>query len=765
MPVPEASLVIPVRDEEGNIGPLIAEIRTALDAAGIPWELFVIDDGSTDGTWAEIEAAARADRRVEGIRHARGRGKSAALMTGFARCRGDRVVMLDGDGQDDPAGIPPMLEMLGRDGVGLVNGWKTPRLDPWHKTLPSRVFNGLVGGVTGLHLHDHNCGLKAFRGDIARSLNLKTDMHRYITVLTALAGHRVVEMPVHHRPRIRGASKYGLARFSNGLADLARVATMLGGRRLDAGGKSSASAAAMSVVGGPHRRIQRPRSESRSRLRRGVYWILAAVACGAVLGRIGAVGSVNNAGLEKRLVEEAVARAAAGGVEVDAAAIRGRIEREKRLLRPFLSANDRSRWLTIRALVEKGTFAVDELAAEPGWDTIDAVAHPDATGRLRLYSSKPPLLSVLCAAPYWLLHRLTGWTLGDHPFTMGRMLMVLYGLVPLAVTIVFTCRLIDSVGTTDWGRIWAAALICCGTFLTTFAIVLTNHVPAAACVAASGWLLHRIRSDGLRSWPAFAATGFAAALAAALELPALAWLAASLVILARSDLRRTLAAALPAAVVVAAAALGTNWLAHGTVAPPYAHRTAAVAAEAVPSAADGESWNPDNWYDYRIKLPTGRMLESYWRRPRGGDVGEPSAAVYAWHAVLGHHGIFSLTPAWLLVFPGLAALFAAGRAGRTGTGELGRAIALVSLVVIAFYLAQPQVNRNYGGMTSGFRWAFWLTPLWVVAAVPAADRLGRSAVGRAVALVLLGLSVVSAAYPTWNPWTMPWIQQWLTAGQ
>jgi len=406
---------------------------------------------------------------------------------------------------------------------------------------------------------------------------------------------------------------------------------------------------------------------------------------------------------------------------------------------------------------------------EPGWDTIDAVAHPDATGRLRLYSSKPPLLSVLGAGPYWILHSLTGWTLGDHPFEMGRMLMVLYGLVPLGLTILFTCRLVESTGTTDWGRLWAAAMIACGTLLTTFAVVFTNHVPAAACAAASGWLLQRIRCDGLRTWAAFTAAGLSAGLAAAFELPALAWLVAVLAVLAAADVRRTILGAVPGALVVAAAFLGTNWLAHGTIAPPYAHRAGGRPTAAEAGAAQGradrptpDQWNPDNWYDYQITLSDGRLRKSYWRQPQGVDRGEPSALAYAWHVIGGHHGILSLTPAWLLVIPGLMQLGSRRRRhAREGQAAIAAAIGIVSLVVIAFYCSRPQLDRNYGGVTCGFRWALWLAPLWVFAAVPAADSLSTSRWGRGLGLLLLGISVVSVAYPTWNPWTMPWIQQWM----
>ncbi|MFM8434982.1 MAG: glycosyltransferase family 2 protein, partial [Planctomycetia bacterium] len=443
MPTPDVSLVVPVRDEAGNIGPLIEEIRAVLDATGRRWELFVVDDGSTDASWAEIAAAAAADPRVTGVRQPAGRGKSAALAAGFSRCAGRFIAMLDGDGQDNPAEIPAMLARLeaeGRPRADLVNGWKTPRRDPWHKTLPSRVFNALVGGLTGLHLHDHNCGLKVFRREVAEALVLDEGMHRFIPVLAAARGFRAVEMPVHHRPRRHGRSKYGVARFFAGLVDLVRVAARVRGQGLLA---SSAR-----------------REMSRGRLRRSVFLLFATLTAGAVLGRIGSVASVDKLALEKRLVADAVAAATAAGLPADPAAIRTRIETEKRLMRPFLSANDRSRWLTIRALVERGTFAIEDLVTEPGWDTIDAVVHADASGRKHLYSSKPPLLSVLAAGPYWLLRAATGWTLGDHPFEVGRLLMVLYGLLPLLVTIGYTFRLIEATGTTDWGRLWSAALIC-----------------------------------------------------------------------------------------------------------------------------------------------------------------------------------------------------------------------------------------------------------------------------------------------------------------
>ena len=721
------SLVIPVRNESGNIRPLLVEAAGVLDAAGIDWEAVVVDDGSTDGSTGEIADAISVDRRIRTIRFETPRGKSAALEAGIAAASHPRIVMLDGDGQDDPAEIPRLLSLLDA-GAGLVNGWKHPRHDPWHKTIPSRVFNGLVGLFTGLRLHDHNCGLKAFRSEVLRGTTLHEGLHRFLPVLAASRGHRVVEVPVHHRPRVRGETKYGPSRFVSGLVDLFRFAGGLPRIRPDG-----------AVGGFPAWRHAPP--DPAASLRHGVTLLVCAIACSMAAGRIASVSSVDKLALEKRLVDELVKREEAAGRPLDRDDAVERIRRDKRLLRPFLSANDRSRWLTVRALVEKGTFAIDDLVVEPGWDTIDAVAHPDDTGRLRLYSSKPPLLSVLVAGPYWLVHRATGWTLGDHPFTIGRVLMMLFGVLPLAVTIVATASIIDRLGTTDWGRIFAVALIAFGTFLLAFVTVLTNHLPAAACTAVAAAAVWRIWMENARGLAGFAVAGLASGLAAAFELPAASWLAVAFTACAASDHRKTLIAFVPPVLVVAAAALSANHLAHGTVLPAYAHRHGA-----------------DSWYDYSIELSNGKVLESYWRNPAGVDRGEPSSARYAFHALVGHHGIFSLTPAWLLVPPGL--LLLAGR-GDPRLRRAAGAVAAISIVVIAFYLARSLQDRNYGGVTSGFRWAFWLAPLWACAVTGATDRLAGSRVGRGFAILLLCLSVFSVAFPAWNPWTHPWPYQWM----
>jgi hypothetical protein len=155
----------------------------------------------------------------------------------------------------------------------------------------------------------------------------------------------------------------------------------------------------------------------------------------------------------------------------------------------------------------------------------------------------------------------------------------------------------------------------------------------------------------------------------------------------------------------------------------------------------------------------GQQRESYWRDRQGIDRGEPTKAAYALQALVGHHGIFSLTPVWLLSFAGM---FLWLRAPDRSRRELAALVTLITIICLVFYIGlRPQDDRNYGGMTSGLRWAFWLAPLWLVTIIPAADRLARSRFGVSVAIVLLTFSILSASYPTWNPWTHPWIYNWL----
>ena len=193
---------------------------------GRGWEAIVVDDGSTDGTFGLVEERAASQPRIRGVRLRRNFGKSAALAAGFASARGSVVVTIDGDGQDDPAEIPALLAELDR-GHDLVSGWKRDRRDPPARRLASRVFNFLAARLSGTTLHDVNCGLKAYRIECARSLELYGEMHRFLPMLAAQQGWRVTELPVAHRPRPHGKSRFGRERYLRGALDLITV-TFLG---------------------------------------------------------------------------------------------------------------------------------------------------------------------------------------------------------------------------------------------------------------------------------------------------------------------------------------------------------------------------------------------------------------------------------------------------------------------------------------------------------------------------------------------------------
>jgi glycosyltransferase involved in cell wall biosynthesis len=216
------SLVIPVYNEADSLGPLLAEIDEALAGKGRLFEIVFVDDGSTDGSFEAMKqlASDRFDVRV--IRLRRNFGKSAALAHGFAAARGDVVVTLDGDRQDDPREVPRLLARLDQ-GYDLVSGWKQSRQDPLSKTLPSRLFNWTVRRTTGIPLHDFNCGLKAYRRDVVDTITVYGELHRYIPVVAEQAGFRVTEEKVSHRRRTSGRSKYGWQRFLRGYLDLLTV--------------------------------------------------------------------------------------------------------------------------------------------------------------------------------------------------------------------------------------------------------------------------------------------------------------------------------------------------------------------------------------------------------------------------------------------------------------------------------------------------------------------------------------------------------------
>ena len=510
--------------------------------------------------------------------------------------------------------------------------------------------------------------------------------------------------------------------------------------------------------------------------RRQIYTLLIVISAGLMLGRIIAVNRTDTILIQKyrtdqipNQLKEKEQRLRAAENPLSEENLQAELEKTKEKLLndaqfelPVFSANDRSRWDTIRVLVEpdmrvqrtvtlsdgserKETvwYAIDKAQTIKGWDTIDMVKHdlPDQPGEGPqpgggyLYSSKPPLLPTLMAIPYAVMYWASNGKLSleSEPFVVVRVTLIVCNLLPLVLGWFLLSRLIERFGTTDWGRVFSVAFICFGTFISTFAVTLNNHLPGVVCVAIAFYCVVRIVYDQETRWRYYAAAGFFSAFAAVCDLPALLLCVLFGFWLLCHRFRQTLFLFAPAALVVAAAFFATNYIAHKTFTPAYAKK-----------------YVENSWYLYDYERG-GRILKSYWHHPAGIDQGEENLGTYIFHSTIGHHGLFSLTPVWALSLLGLVFWLFDRRYWCLST-----IILLTSIVVFTFYMQQPLNERNYGGMTSALRWLFWLAPLWSVALVAAADWFSRNGFLRAIALMCLVVSVMSAAYPVWNPWTMPW---------
>lgn len=220
----DLSVIIPVFNEEESLGELSGWIEKVCNREKFSFEIIFIDDGSSDNSWKRIKELAAAKKSIKGFRFRRNYGKAAALHTGFKEASGDVVITMDSDLQDSPDEIPALFRMIKEEGYDLVSGWKKKRFDPLVKRFTSKIYNGTARIASGIKLHDFNCGLKAYRNEVVKSIEIYGEMHRYIPMLARKAGfEKIGEKIVEHRPRKYGSSKYGFDRFMKGYLDLMTI--------------------------------------------------------------------------------------------------------------------------------------------------------------------------------------------------------------------------------------------------------------------------------------------------------------------------------------------------------------------------------------------------------------------------------------------------------------------------------------------------------------------------------------------------------------
>jgi hypothetical protein len=507
--------------------------------------------------------------------------------------------------------------------------------------------------------------------------------------------------------------------------------------------------------------------------RRSIYVLLITVAVAAVCGRILSIQRVYEPQLLKPAAEAQTAPDAdpPDPEDLDPDDPRGVWPKDRPRPMPTHGANDRSRWATIRALVDDHTYVIGHQEIDPetkaardsgivtqdGWGTIDKVRDPkphEDEKTYDFYSSKPPLLPTLLAGECWVL-RLFGLSIVTDRWVVVRIVLLTINALPWLVYLWLLARLIESLGTTDWGRIFVLSAACFGTLITPFLNTLNNHTIAAFSALFALYPVVLSFRAPLTRTQAIAA-GFFAGLTACNELPAASFLAIFFAVVLWREPRRAIVYFLPAAILPLAAFVLTNWLAIHQWTPAY-----------------GEFGSSGGWYDYPGSYwSTGKHIGIDWASAKEGR------GLYAFHVLLGHHGLFSLTPIFFLAALGalIGVLRLAGARRKIpddSTDRLGNSPAVPSLagmtlvlsvVVIGFYIFfVADRNRNYGGWACGPRWLLWLTPFYLLTMIPVCDWLADRRWGRGMSYVLLAVSVVSASYPAWSPWRHPWLYNLIDA--
>jgi hypothetical protein len=422
-----------------------------------------------------------------------------------------------------------------------------------------------------------------------------------------------------------------------------------------------------------------------------------------------------------------------------------RAERDSRgVALPMHGVNDLSRWATVYSLAERGTYNIDQT---PWPDTIDRV-------RLHghFYSSKPPFLETLLAGEYWLLKKITLGRLSfaNSPPSVIRIMVATVNLVPLVIFLGLFSRLLDRLAPDPWIRAYAMTAAGLGTFLTGFSITLNNHTIAAFSSFFALYPAFLIWCEGQRRWLLFALAGFFAGFAAVNEFPAAAFLVALGAGLAWKAPRKTFTCFLPLALLPIAGHFYTSYLVTGDLQPAYEHKSAYVFPGSywVIDPASGRLVGSE--VDPATGKPTGKVGQ-------GIDNAYQPWPVYLFNMVMGHHGILSLSPIFIFTLIGIWRSLRSPHSSLRAFAALAAFLTLLLLVFYTFFAGQ----RNYGGMCCGLRWFFWLIPLWLML-LPEGLR-GKTAQRwvRGMALAFLLVSAISVFYCARNPWSRPWIQQYL----
>ena len=399
-------------------------------------------------------------------------------------------------------------------------------------------------------------------------------------------------------------------------------------------------------------------------------------------------------------------------------------------VRPLLSANDRSRWCTVWSLVERQTYVIDDIIHRPGWDTIDKVRYHD-----HFYSTKPALLPTLVAGVYWGVKQTTGWNLTNQTTIVTRLVLLIINLLPMIAALIVFAAFLERYAQRDRTRVFLLLTTAVGTLLTTFLVTLNNHTVAAVSLLFAVYPAARIIVDGSRRPYHFTLAGFFAAFTCTNELPAALFGLAMFGLLWQRSRESTLKFFVPAALLPIAGYFATTYIVSGSWRPFYAA------------------------YGTELYVYVFEGIPSYWMNPGGLDANREPWYVYLLHCTVGHHGIFSLSPVFLLTLAGWIRIRKSREHPLQAFLWMGM---LLTAAILLFYLLRTE-NYNYGGRTSGLRWMFWLIPLWLIAMIPTLDSCWPRCRWTWLAIpALLSVSVFSAITPLQNPWQHPWLFQLMT---